>query len=54
MYYGGDEGDDAKMEENSAGTIAIEAVSNIRIIVALALGQEMTYEYAAALAAEEP
>ena len=30
MYYGADEGDDAKMEENSAGTIAIEAASNIR------------------------
>jgi hypothetical protein len=54
MYYGADEGDDAKMEENSAGMIAIEAASNIRTIAALTLEQEKASEYAAALAGEEP
>ena len=52
MYYGADEGDDAHMEEESAGTIAIEAVSNIRTIATLTLEEEKASEYATALKAE--
>ncbi|KAL7574665.1 hypothetical protein ACA910_003011 [Epithemia clementina (nom. ined.)] len=54
MYYGSDEGDDEHIDENSAGAIAIEALSNIRTIAALTLEQEKASEFATALKTQIP
>ena len=54
MYYGADEGDDEQMDENSAGSIAIDSVSNIQTIAALTLEEQKASEYAAALEHEIP
>ena len=54
MYYGEDEGDDNDIEGNSAGSVAIEALSNIRTIASLTLEEKKALEYKKALSSAHP
>jgi len=53
MYWGEEESQDIKIEENTPGAILVETLLNIRTVASLVIESMREKEYAKALAKEE-